>query len=120
MVAVVAVISRSNVIDRLARGLKVVMAPAAAPGHCRMVHIENGTPSCCRVAILANRRRSDMVRLHCGRSHCAAGRVAGHAVWIRSRKDGTNVTTFTGYVGVSAVENEPCTEMIEVILRLRR
>ena len=83
---VAAGIARGDVITRLARGDRAVVAGGATAPHRAVIHLDNGLPARRRMAALAGARRGDMARALalCGRAVVATGTPATDLAVVES------------------------------------
>jgi len=117
---IVAAVAGGDVIRCLPCCLEAVVTATATACHRRMIHKGDGTPGSCRVAIVANRRRSHVINWLRRRANSADSRMATGAGRTRSVEYSTGVAPVAAHVRMSAIEFKACAEVIEGVLHLRR
>jgi len=117
LVAVVALIAGLDVPRRLPGSDEATVAVCAAARDGGMVHVSDGAPCGCRVAVGTNFGTGDVVDGLCRRLYGADRRVATDTGRIRALKLAARMAAIAAHVRVCTVELEARTEMIERLLR---
>ena len=97
--------------------LEAIVTTDTISGQRRMVDEINDGPVCSDVAIRAFTQCRNMAGRFRGRAHDTVLRVAARACRVRRAKRSARMTALAGNVGVSAIEYEASTKMIERLLR---
>ena len=116
LVTVVALVAGDDVVRRLSDRNNIVMTREAASGHGSVIHECDRAPRTCRVAIAADFRTLDVIRVFACCLHRAYRGMAANAVSARALELSARMTPFTRDIDMGAVEIETGAEMIERLL----
>ena len=116
LVTVVALVAGDDVVRRLSDRNNIVMTREAASGHGSVIHECDRAPRTCRVAIAADFRTLDVIRVFACCLHRAYRGMAANAVSARALELSARMTPFTRDIDMGAVEIETSAEVIERLL----
>ncbi|KPK53875.1 MAG: hypothetical protein AMS22_06730 [Thiotrichales bacterium SG8_50] len=119
LVAVVALIAGLDVSRRLPGCDQAGVAIHTAAGNGGMVHVRDGAPRRRGVAVGTNFGTGDVIDGFCRRLHSSDRRMTADTGRIRALEFAARVAAVAAHVGMSAIELEPGTEVIEGLLRRR-
>ena len=119
LVTVITLVTRLDVSGGFAGCDQAGVAIHTAAGNGGMVHVRDGAPRRRGVAVGTNFGTGDVIDGFRRRLHGSDRRMTADTGWIRALEFAARVAAVAAHVGMSAIELEPGTEVIEGLLRRR-